>query len=598
MRAENVVTRSLRPLGWDLGRIRAALPQGGLLPDSAWQVRQRWIVRILWAHVVAIVALAYLWDYGMLHGLLEASIVAALAVLASQARLTRAIRSVAGSFGLLSCSAILVHLSGGYIEMHFHFFVMIIIISLYHDWTPFLIAIGYVVVHHGVFGFLDPGAVYNHPDAVANPWKWALIHGAFILGASAASMVSWRLSEDQLASRIMFERRARQSAEEALRLREEFLSVATHELRTPVTSIKGYAQLALRAARGDSPSRAPRLQEMLYRLDEQCDRLARLVTQLLEVSRIQSGKVVLEVGPTDIDEVLRRVVDVARQQTELHDVRLHIGPVPRVEMDAGRIEQVVTNLLDNAIRYSPSGGVIDVNASSDEHTLRISVSDEGIGIGPEHIDHIFDRYYQAHRREQRGGLGLGLYISREIVRAHGGDIVVEVPEVGTRFTVILPLALAPKQERIEARGPEVLASARQPVAAPVQGGRTVLVVEDEAPIRSILKTILADEGYHVLTAGSGLQALEVVATGVPDLIILDKLMPEMDGTSFAREYRARPGAHAPILALCAARDAEAWAKLVGAAGWASKPFDVARLLSEVTRVLEVAGAERSIHSTS
>ncbi|HEX9988291.1 MAG TPA: EAL domain-containing protein [Chloroflexia bacterium] len=176
-------------------RIRYALPEGKALPDDVWRHRHAGIVVLLWLHAIGIICFALLTGHEIEHSATEAAPVILCAVLAALMPASRRLRSIIASVGLITSSAILVHLSGGYIEFHFHFFVMVAVIALYQDWTPFLLTIGYVVVHHGVMGVLDPASVYNHPDALANPWKWAAIHGTFIMGISAASIISWRLNE-------------------------------------------------------------------------------------------------------------------------------------------------------------------------------------------------------------------------------------------------------------------------------------------------------------------------------------------------------------------------------------------------------------------
>ncbi|HYP41010.1 MAG TPA: EAL domain-containing protein, partial [Chloroflexia bacterium] len=176
-------------------RVRSALPEGKPLPDDAWRHRHTGIVVLLCLHVIGIICFTLLTGHGIAHSATEAAPVVLCTVLAALLPARRRLRSIIASVGLITSSAILVHLSGGYIEFHFHFFVMVAVIALYQDWTPFLLTIGYVVVHHGVMGVLDPASVYNHPDALANPWKWAAIHGAFIMGISVASIISWRLNE-------------------------------------------------------------------------------------------------------------------------------------------------------------------------------------------------------------------------------------------------------------------------------------------------------------------------------------------------------------------------------------------------------------------
>ena len=165
---------------------------------------------LLWFHVVVIPAYAVIRGDSFAHGLVEALPVAVPALAATSARLSRLIRTFAASIGLLSSSAVLVHLSGGLIEMHFHFFVMVAVVSLYQDWVPFIAAVGYVLIHHGLIGALDPASVYNHPAALAAPWKWAAVHAFFIAGISAASLVSWRLNETSLAQRRVAEARLRE----------------------------------------------------------------------------------------------------------------------------------------------------------------------------------------------------------------------------------------------------------------------------------------------------------------------------------------------------------------------------------------------------
>ncbi len=178
------------------GRLVAALPTGLPLPDDAWQRRHRIIIAILWLHVPVLLIFGGAMGLGLVHAASESAIVAAAAAAAWFWRADRRLAGGAASLGLVTASAVLVHFSSGVVEMHFHFFVMVIIISLYQDWVPFLLALSYVVVHHGVIGMIYPEAVYNNPDAIARPWLWALIHGGFIFAASAACVANWRLTED------------------------------------------------------------------------------------------------------------------------------------------------------------------------------------------------------------------------------------------------------------------------------------------------------------------------------------------------------------------------------------------------------------------
>ncbi|MCA1812438.1 MAG: response regulator [Halobacteriales archaeon] len=190
-------TATASPSG--LARLIGMLPQGLELTDAEWWPRHRGILAVLWAHVLALPLFGLSMGYTLEHSLLEGSLVAAFAVAASWSRVPRRMRSAIASIGLVTCSALLVHFSGGYIEAHFHFFVVLAIIALYQDWVPFGIAVGYVAVHHGLMGSLDPRSVYNHFDAVAHPWTWALVHASFVLAESVAILVFWRLNEDARA---------------------------------------------------------------------------------------------------------------------------------------------------------------------------------------------------------------------------------------------------------------------------------------------------------------------------------------------------------------------------------------------------------------
>ncbi len=185
------------------------LPKGRALQQEVWERRHRGVLILLWAHAVAILAIGVMQDHDVVHRLLDGSVVAGLALAAGQRRGGRRLRAVLASLGLLSTSAILVHLSGGTIEMHFHFFVMLGVIALYHDWSTYLLAVGFVLVHHGTVGVLDPQAVYNHPAAQERPWVWGGIHAAFILASSLASLVAWRLNEQY---RAQADRAAQQEA--------------------------------------------------------------------------------------------------------------------------------------------------------------------------------------------------------------------------------------------------------------------------------------------------------------------------------------------------------------------------------------------------
>jgi diguanylate cyclase (GGDEF)-like protein len=176
--------------------VRDALPQGQTLPDAEWRRRHHALLILLWAHVVALPIFAITQGFGIVHSLIEGVPIALLAYLAILAGDRKRLASACVSLGLITSSAVLVHIWGGVIEAHFHFFVMIALLSLYEDWVPFLIAAAYVVIHHGLAGALAPNSVYNHHAAQAHPWRWALIHGAFVVAAGTGAVIAWRLNEN------------------------------------------------------------------------------------------------------------------------------------------------------------------------------------------------------------------------------------------------------------------------------------------------------------------------------------------------------------------------------------------------------------------
>lgn len=209
-----------RPLG-HLRTLLEYLPQGQLLPEHIWRRRHAMIVVVLWSHVVGLTAFGLATGQSFLHAAGEGAVIALAAWVAGSRRVGMKLRLASASFGLITSSAVFVHLCDGLIESHFHFFVMIGLLTLYQDWMPYLLAIGYVVLHHGLGGALAPEAVFNHPDAVEHPWRWAMIHGAFVLAASGVHIVAWRTNEIQLLrdpltglpSRVLFLSRLKASLE-------------------------------------------------------------------------------------------------------------------------------------------------------------------------------------------------------------------------------------------------------------------------------------------------------------------------------------------------------------------------------------------------
>ena len=240
------------------------------------------------------------------------------------------------------------------------------------------------------------------------------------------------------------ERTARRVAQAAVRAREEFLSIAAHELKTPMTTLRGTVQLGMRRLEQEGEIEAKRLERYLRTVDEQSTKLVRLTEQLLDVSRIQSGQLSLERRELDVVPLVAGVVEAAQARTDRHRVTLDVPQRARLVADPLRLEQVLNNLLDNAVKYSPDGGAIEVGlvevtGNDGRAEWEISVCDHGLGIPSEHLPHIFERLYQGHTMSYAPGMGLGLYVARQIVELHGGRIEAESPRGGgARFVVHLP----------------------------------------------------------------------------------------------------------------------------------------------------------------
>jgi signal transduction histidine kinase len=228
-------------------------------------------------------------------------------------------------------------------------------------------------------------------------------------------------------------------------LRDEFLSVAAHELKTPLTSLRGFAQLLMRQLDRDELPDAVRMRQALSAIDQQSAKLARLVNQLLDVSRIEAGRLMLERKVADVVGIVEDVVSSARVNTFRHDFVVRAPGAALALVDPLRLEQVVRNLVDNAIKFSPDGGPIEIEVQKDrDEGVRIVVSDRGIGIPKASRARIFDRFQQAHPGRAFGGMGLGLYISRQIVELHGGRLTAEFPsQGGTRMVVVVPIGAPP-----------------------------------------------------------------------------------------------------------------------------------------------------------
>ncbi len=380
---------------------------------------------------------------------------------------------------------------------------------------------------------------------------------------------------------------ARREAEQANRVKDEFLATLSHELRTPLNAILGWARM-LRTGRLDAATAARALEaiERNARLQSQ------LIEDLLDLSRIISGKIRLTVCPVDLAAVIEAALDQTRPAALAKAIQLELDldrAAGAMLGDTERLQQVVSNILSNAVKFTPTGGHVEVRLERDDSEVRIQVRDSGSGIPADLLPHVFDRFRQGDSttRRAQGGLGLGLAIVREIVELHGGTVEAQSPGPGkgATFTVRLPFRAAGLALR--AIGSEPTATdARDDALA----GATVLLVEDDADSRVLLATMLEQRGARVLPAASVREALDVLGRQRPDVLVSDIGMPEEDGYDLIAAVRALPpdrGGLIPAVAVTALARGEDAARALRA-GYQihlAKPVEPDRLVEAVVGVL-------------
>jgi PAS domain S-box-containing protein len=394
-----------------------------------------------------------------------------------------------------------------------------------------------------------------------------------------------RRAEGERARLLAAERSARTEAESASRAKDEFLATLSHELRTPLTAIVGWVRL-LRTM----PLDAPTTTRALETIERNAKVQAQLIDELLDISRIITGQLHLDVRRVDLVSVVQEVTDSLRPAADAKGVRLSTALDPAggvARGDTARLQQVVWNLLSNAVKFTPEGGEVAVRLARVPAGVELQVRDTGIGIPPEFLPHVFERFSQADatRTRQHGGLGLGLAIVRDLVELHGGTVRAESPGEGGGATVTVVL---PGRE-LESRGPAPPIAAPGLVPPATLRGIRVLLVEDEVDARDLLTTALAQYGAVVTGVASAAEALDLLETLQPDVLVSDIAMPGADGHEFLRQVRGRPprrGGAVPALALTAYAGADDRRRALQAGFQAHlpKPVDPAQLAGVILRL--------------
>jgi PAS domain S-box-containing protein len=403
--------------------------------------------------------------------------------------------------------------------------------------------------------------VVRHRDNV----RWLLAKGRVQPEAPAApermmgiiyDITSRKQVEEARQELLESEQAGRAEAEANARAKDEFLGVISHELRTPLSAMLGWAEV-LRARRPGDPV----YERALQTIERNAERQSQLVEDLLDTTRILSGKLRIESQPLYIDALLEESLDVVRPAAEAKEIELVMsldGPSGLILGDANRLQQVFWNMLSNAVKFTEPGGRVEARLERDEAEARVIVSDTGKGIARDFLPHVFDLFRQADSSSARrqGGLGLGLALARRLVEMHGGTIRADSPGEGqgATFTITLP-ARSGSRTTAEMKASEikrVTASSGKPNL----GGLRVLVVDDEADARDLLVIRLQQYGAEVIAAASVEGAMEVLVQpeSRPDVIVSDIAMPGEDGYSLIRRMRAlevEEIRHIPAIALTA-----------------------------------------------
>jgi signal transduction histidine kinase len=413
-----------------------------------------------------------------------------------------------------------------------------------------------------------------------------------VLETVVSTLLQLHRTEAGLRETVLREQAARAQAEEATRLKDEFLANLSHELRTPMNIIIGWAHLL---------RNGPLTDEQKVRAAEAIERAARsqaqLIEDLLDVSRIVTGKFRMELQDINLGSVLKSAVDNQRMVASAKQIIVTLtqeaGDVV-IKGDPDRLQQVFWNLLSNAVKFTPANGAIDVRMYKTDTHVVVTVTDTGIGISSDFLPHVFDRFRQADSTStrQHTGMGLGLAIVRHVVELHGGKVNAQSAgaDAGSSFVVSLPLpnaALTSIQSEAPAAAPVV---ARQ-----MRDGRwRVLLVEDDADAREVTVTGLEKAGFELRSTGTAQEALTLLDKWVPDVIVSDIGMPGVDGYEFMRLLRARPaerGGRVAALALTAfARLEDAiQARSSGYQGHLAKPISPEDLAAAIAKLQREGG---------
>jgi signal transduction histidine kinase/ActR/RegA family two-component response regulator len=455
----------------------------------------------------------------------------------------------------------LVHLSGGLVEMHFHFFAMLALLVLYQDWLVIGLSIGYVAIHHGIIGTIDPKAVWANAADIP-VWQLAALHAGLVAVACVGHVMLWRynelaqcraeeataaalkaVSETEAVALQLAE--ARDQALDASRMKSEFLANMSHEIRTPMNGVIGVSELLALTPLTDEQ------ENYVQTIRTSGEALLSVLNDVLDFSKIEAGKLDIAEDDVDVRDVINNVVALFAPSAHGKSLDLHVSidaAVPSsLRGDGPRLRQIVMNVVGNAVKFTDRGEVV-VDCGYDDDTLTIDVRDTGPGIAKNMQTSVFESFSQADTSSTRrhGGVGLGLAISKRLVDLMGGTISVDSEfGKGAVFHVAIPMKTVTRMSSAPA------AAAIMPLPA---DGRRVLLAEDNPVNQEVARLMLESLGYSVDVVEDGRGALQAIAEHNYVAALMDCQMPELDGYEATRELRRREqsdNTHLPVIAITA-----------------------------------------------